>query len=211
MQIGGFLKMTLTDYPGYIAAVVFTQGCNFRCTYCHNSELIPNALGSIDEGEVIDYIKGKKYFLDGVVITGGEPTIQNDLVQFIKKIKKMGLLVKLDTNGSRPDVVEELINKNLVDCVAMDLKASWKNYSRVIHREGFENKCRRSFEIIQRSLVQHIFRTTVFPPVNTEEDLNEIRSQLLQPGKYVLQKLQDSDKFIEKPKSPPLVTVTAGS
>lgn len=194
MRIGGFQKMTLTDYPGYIAAVIFTQGCNFRCTYCHNSELIPDRSGSIDEREVLDYLNGKKYFLDGVVITGGEPTFQKDLLPFIKKIKKMGLLVKLDTNGSRPDIVEELINEKLVDCIAMDLKASWKNYFRVIHREGFENKCRRSFEIIQRSPVSHIFRTTVFPPVNTEEDLESIRAELLPSDRYVLQKLQASDK-----------------
>ena len=129
MKISGFQKLTLLDYPGKIACIIFTQGCNYKCSYCQNSLLIPCSNEKlIDEEEVIDYLEKRKNLLDGIVISGGEPTVQCGLVNFIERVKKIGLLVKLDTNGSNPAIIKRLIDEGLVDYVAMDIKNSLNKY-----------------------------------------------------------------------------------
>ncbi len=133
MVLGGYQKLTLIDYPGKIATTVFTVGCSFRCPFCHNPELVKHGTWNMEqrttmEKEFFEFLKKSKGKLEGVCITGGEPAIQPDLEEFIKKIKKLGFLVKLDTNGSRPDVLKKLMDKKLLDFVAMDIKSSSKNY-----------------------------------------------------------------------------------
>ena len=123
MNIGGLVKNSFVDYPQQIAAVIFTNGCNMNCWYCHNQDLITGTRARIPEDFVLSYLKERKNKIDGVVITGGEPTLQIDLLPFIKKIKDMGYLVKLDTNGSNPNILEELISLKLIDYIAMDIKA----------------------------------------------------------------------------------------
>lgn len=123
MIIGGFQKTSLIDYPDKISAIVFTQGCNFRCGYCHNPELIKTDGSLIEESSVLDFLKSRVGKLDAVVITGGEPTLQKDLIDFIKKIKTMNYLVKLDTNGTSPNTVSDLINEKLVDYIAMYIRS----------------------------------------------------------------------------------------
>ncbi|HPO83020.1 MAG TPA: anaerobic ribonucleoside-triphosphate reductase activating protein, partial [bacterium] len=124
MLIGGLHKLSLIDYPGKLSAVVFTRGCNFRCPYCHNPELIEDNGGDIiDEEEVFSFLDERKGKLDGVVMTGGEPTLQSDIAEFLEKVKRLGFFVKLDTNGSYPERIKELIDRKLLDYIAMDIKA----------------------------------------------------------------------------------------
>ena len=132
MKIHGFNKTTLLDYPEHLAATIFTGGCNFRCPFCHNGGLVldPDSQPAISEEEVLKFLQKRRGILQGVCITGGEPTLQPDLENFVRKIKEMGYLVKLDTNGSRPEVLKSLLEKGLLDYVAMDIKASEENYAR---------------------------------------------------------------------------------
>ncbi|MDO8558282.1 MAG: anaerobic ribonucleoside-triphosphate reductase activating protein [bacterium] len=193
MTIGGFQKLSLVDYPGKVCSIIFTQGCNFRCPYCHNPELVEvKKEGAVPAEEILEYLGAKSWLLDGVCITGGEPTLQGDLPSFIRKIKDIGLLVKLDTNGSNPTMVRELIGKNLVDYIAMDLKHPWARYGDVAHspnRAATEN-CKKTFELIQSSGVDHEFRTTVFPQLQCEEDLFEMAGYIKEGEKYFLQSLR---------------------
>ena len=131
MKIGGFQPLTLTDYPGRVAAIVFTQGCNWRCPYCHNAQLRPRerpASELISESYVVGYLSKRRDHLDGLDITGGEPTIQEDLPRFIREVRRFGLKIKLDTNGSRPGILNGLLEENLLDNVAMDIKAPLDQY-----------------------------------------------------------------------------------
>ena len=138
MEISGFEKLTLTDYPGKVACIVFTQGCNFKCPFCHNSDLIKFKEGEILEKDVLDYIDKRKNMLDGVVITGGEPTMQRDLISFLKQIKDLGLNIKLDTNGVKPDVLEKIIRLKLVDYIATELKYYRRENIAVINDKDIE-------------------------------------------------------------------------
>jgi len=181
MEISGFQKLSLLDFPATLASIVFTQGCNFRCIYCHNPELLQIKKGLIPEEEVLSYLESKKYFLGGVVITGGEPTLQEDLPSFCMKIKSLGLNVKLDTNGSNPGILRQLTANKLVDYFAMDLKAPWEKYPDIIKKTGYQDLCKESMEIIRKSGVEYIFRTTVLESHLSPDDADVIRSYLL-PG-----------------------------
>jgi len=208
MIIGGFQKLSLVDYPNKVAVVVFMQGCSFRCPYCHNPELIPikkrnKPRLSREAGEIFKYLEKKKYFLDGVCITGGEPTLHDSLPDFIKQTKELGLLVKLDTNGSNPTMIKKLIKNKLVDYLAMDLKSSWENYDKVINinDKKIVNDCKKTFKIIQASNIDHEFRTTVFPAIQTKKDFIKIASYLGPGEKYYLQNIKykkNLDKKIDK-------------
>lgn len=190
MKIGGFQPLTLLDFPGKVAAIVFTQGCLFRCDYCHNPDLIPrNVAGSYDEAEILSLLERRSTILDGVCITGGEPTIQPDLLDFMAQIKALGLLVKLDTNGWRPEVVRQALERNLVDYIAMDIKAPWSKYEDIIKipADTIVARCQESLRLIIASGIDHEFRTTVWSAVHTPQDLTEIASYLPPDTYYNLQ------------------------
>ena len=160
MEIGGFQKFSVNNFPGFIAAVVFTQGCNFHCHYCHNKELIPIIKGTIDEEEILDYLEENKNFLDGLVITGGEPCLQSDLIDFIRVIKKMDLMVKLDTNGSFDIVVKELIENNLIDYIAMDIKSPPDEYHLFSGSKKTWDYVKKTLYLLRNSEIDYELRTT---------------------------------------------------
>ncbi len=193
MKIAGFQKLSLIDYPGIICSIVFTQGCLFRCPYCHNSELVDvKKEGVISEDEVLDFLCSKKEFVEGVSITGGEPTLQKDLPEFIKKIKSLGFLVKLDTSGVYPGMVQKLLDDNLLDYIAMDIKNTWERYGEVVQSKNVTavGNCKKTFLIIQSSGVDHEFRTTVFSQVHTQDDFLEIAGYLKDGEKYFIQNIR---------------------
>ena len=197
MVIAGLQKLSLIDYPSKVCSVVFTQGCLFRCAYCHNPELIPITAAGMPEATVFNHLKERQKFLDGVCITGGEPTLHRDLPAFIRKIKALGLLVKLDTNGSNPLMVESLINERSVDYLAMDLKYTWKKYDEIANTKNktvIEN-CRQTFGLIQFSGVDHEFRTTILPGVHREQDFFEMAGYLKPGEKYFIQQTQFVKNF----------------
>ncbi len=192
IEIGGFQKLTLIDFPGKIASAVFLQGCNLNCVYCHNRHLIPLKRGNLNVQDILEYLEGARAFLDGVVISGGEPTIQKGLLLFAQELKRIGYAVKIDTNGTNPEMLELLLSKGLVDFVAMDVKAPLtpEKYSGVCgHRvdEEFMEKIRKSVEIVTSYGVAHEFRTTVVEELLTPADIIEIARSLPPQSSYVLQ------------------------
>lgn len=191
MQIGGFQKFSLIDYPDKIAAIVFTQGCNFRCPYCHNPELIGNKEGLLGEDEILSFLKTRQGKLDGVVITGGEPTLQRDLGEFCTAIKKLGFLIKLDTNGTNPQMLSFLIGHKLVDYIAMDIKTSLENYPQITRTQLDFQTIKQSVELIQQSGISHEFRTTVANELFKQGDFKGIAA-LVKDSKYYLQKFVPS-------------------
>lgn len=196
MLIAGFQKLTLIDYPGKLATTVFTLGCNFRCPFCHNPELIINRATHIaernyPEKEFFKFLKTRKNKLEGVCITGGEPTLQNDLIDFIKKIKKAGFLVKLDTNGGRPDVLRKLYSLKLLDFVAMDIKNSLKKYDKANGIKTDKDRIKLSVDLIMNSRVPYEFRTTVVPGIHVLKDFDEIAEWLTGAESYFLQEYRE--------------------
>ncbi|HOF06221.1 MAG TPA: anaerobic ribonucleoside-triphosphate reductase activating protein [Syntrophales bacterium] len=190
MKIGGFQKFSLIDYPGMISAVVFTQGCNFRCPYCHNPELVdPRRFGAtIPAGDILEFLAGRRGKLDAVVVTGGEPTMQGDLFEFMKDIKAMGFLVKLDTNGSAPVVLARLLAAGLVDYVAMDLKGPLDRYPAIVRTDVKTDDIERSVSLITGSGIGHEFRTTLVPSLLTAGDVLAMADLVKAAPKYVLQR-----------------------
>ena len=181
MRVGGFLPFSLSDYPGKVAAVVFAQGCNFRCPFCHNVELLPRARATAELVPltwVAHHLQRRRAQLDGVVVSGGEPTIQSSMPAFLGWLRSIGLAVKLDTNGSRPDVLEAVLDENLVDYVAMDVKAPLETYDRLAGRRVDVAAIQRSIELIATSDVPHEFRTTVVPGLHRDGDLERCRALL---------------------------------
>ena len=163
MIIKGLQRHTLIDYPGKIACVVFTFGCNFRCGYCHNPELIvDDGRPEISQQEVLDFLKERVGFLDGVVISGGEPTLNGDLPNFISKIKQMGFSVKLDTNGTNPKMLKELMDRNLLDYIAMDIKGPLEDYDKIANVKVDIDKIKKSVDIV-KNFRDYEFRTTAVP------------------------------------------------
>ena len=177
MKISGIIKTTLIDYPGHIATSIFTQGCNFRCPYCHNPDLIPGDLESKEYMNLDyfwDFLENRKEFLDGVAITGGEPTLQDDLIEFIEEIKNRDFKIKLDTNGSRPKIIKNLIDNELVDYIAMDIKSSIEKYSNYSDDSSIGEKIMESVNLIKESEIDYEFRTTVVPGLHDENEVKEI-------------------------------------
>lgn len=173
MKFGGLVKFTLIDFPGCPAAIVFTQGCNFRCRYCHNPELIYPHLFTepMPEEEIESFLQRRKGTLEGVVVSGGEPTLHEDLPQFLSHLKSLGYKTKLDTNGSRPEVLKNLIDNKLVDFIAMDLKAPLEKYALITGADTNEAVIKQSITLIQNSGLPHEFRTTYDKEVLTDEDI----------------------------------------
>lgn len=188
MKIGGLIKFTLIDYPGHVAAVVFTQGCNFRCRYCHNPELVyPHLLQeSMPKDDVLSFLRKRKGTLEGVVITGGEPTLHLGLIDFMAEIKALGYKIKLDTNGTKPEVLQEAIERQLVDFVAMDLKAPLEKYSLITGVEFDPKIIQKSMDMIVASGLPYEFRTTYDKEVLTDKDIQAI-SDSVQGKNYRVQ------------------------
>lgn len=200
MIIAGLQKTTLIDYSGKIAATVFLAGCNFRCDWCYSSELVlPEKIKNqprISEKDLFDFLGKRKGLLDGIVICGGEPTINKDLPGFIKKVKKQNsFLVKLDTNGSNPEMLKQLIDDKLIDYVAMDIKLPKEKYSRVFFGDIGIRNIEKSIKILKEDKVDYEFRTTVAPKVLNKEDVINIAKWISPAKKYYLQNFR-SEKTI---------------
>jgi len=199
MFIGGLEKTTLTDFPGKVACIVFLVNCNFKCPYCYNKELTAYKFFKkskrklIPEEEFFEFLSKNKKMLDGVVITGGEPTCSPGLIDFVEKIKKMGFDIKFDSNGSNPIILKELIDKKLVDYIAMDIKAPLFKYKEIVRTTVPQKNIRESISIITSSIVPHEFRTTLYPKL-TVKDFIEMSSYI--PGeKWFLQDMDPSHAY----------------
>ena len=198
MNIGGFQPFSLSDYPGKISALIFTQGCNFRCPFCHNGSLISvKDIGKIKEEEIFFFLKEREHWLDGVVVTGGEPTIHKDLPDFLRSIREIGLLIKLDTNGSRPDVLRFLFEEGLVDYVAMDIKAPMSIYNKLAGVTVPLKRVEESISLIVDSGIEHEFRTTEVKSLLSPEDIIEIKKNVPKGSKYCLQEFRPENALEE--------------
>jgi len=186
MKIGGYVKNSFVDYPGKISFVVFTNGCNLRCWYCHNSHLFQNR-DFVDEDFIFNFLKTHKTFIDAVVISGGEPTLQADLKEFILKVKKLGFLIKLDTNGTNFDVLKALIEDKLIDYVAMDIKAPLEKYDKIVKVHFDKDSIKKSIEFLKQNKVSYEFRTTFSPDLNLD-DIEKICEQIKGAETFSLQK-----------------------
>ncbi len=201
MKIYGLQKLTLLDYPGKVACTVFTGGCNFRCPFCHNASLVthidPSA--TLEEEEFFKFLNKRQGILDGVCVSGGEPLLQEDIEKFIEKIKMLGFLVKLDTNGSFPAVLERLVKAKKVDYVAMDIKNSKEHYGLTTGDEKVPlEKVEESAAFLMQGLVPYEFRTTVVKELHTKEDFKAIGQWLSKDSPYFLQNFVDSGDLIEE-------------
>ncbi|OYO76325.1 anaerobic ribonucleoside-triphosphate reductase activating protein, partial [Lachnotalea glycerini] len=173
MQIHGFNKTTLLDYPGHLASTVFLGNCNFRCPFCHNRGLVlcPEKEPVIPTELVLEHINKRKNILEGICITGGEPTLSSDLYEFISQIKRVGLLVKLDTNGYRPEMLSALMKDHMLDYIAMDIKSSYENYYKVAGLDRLDmNKIDNSIHMIMESGIDYEFRTTLIKELHSMDD-----------------------------------------
>jgi pyruvate formate lyase activating enzyme len=203
MKISGLQKLTLLDYPGKMACTVFTYGCNFRCGFCHNALLVTESNNdNISEDEFFSFLKKRQGILDGVCISGGEPTLQSELKDFIIKVKSLGYAVKLDTNGSNPRLLKNLIEENLLDYVAMDVKNSLEKYSQTCGCEVNIENIKESVSIIMKSGIDHEFRTTTVREYHSTEDFESIAQWLNGDSKYFLQHFEDSGNLIADNLSP---------
>ncbi|MFH1509790.1 MAG: anaerobic ribonucleoside-triphosphate reductase activating protein [Candidatus Nealsonbacteria bacterium] len=200
IKIGGIQKTTLIDYPGRVASTVFLSGCNFRCPFCYSSELVlPEKIKDhpqFSEDYFFDFLKERVGLLEGVVVCGGEPTINKDLPEFIKKIKDMGFLVKLDTNGSNPDMLEYLIKEGLLDYVAMDIKNSKEKYVQTVKGEVDLKSIDRSVNLLKEGKVDYEFRTTIVPGVHDKKDILSIAKWISPAKRYFLQNFK-AEKTID--------------
>lgn len=200
MKIMGFQKTTLLDYPQKIAATVFTGGCNMRCPFCHNPELIlQNQEAIMSEQEFFEMIAKRKKFLDAICISGGEPTLQPDLEAFIERIKSLGYLVKLDTNGSASDRLKSMIERKLIDYVAMDIKNSLQKYHMTmgIHSQKILDEIQKSVEILLHCDIPYEFRTTVVRGFHEARDFYEIGEWIRGARAYYLQNFEDHGKVLQ--------------
>jgi len=200
MVFYGIDKFSLVDYDEKIACTLFTGGCNFKCPFCHNSSLVnlaenPNA---ISEEEILKYLKTRKGVIDAVVITGGEPTLHKDLLRVIKAIKDMGFLVKLDTNGTNPEMVKELVDQNLLNYVAMDIKNSKEKYASTVGLASLDmSKIQKTIDFLMENRVDYEFRTTTIDEYHSIDDFEEIGKWLKGAKKYRIQKFIDNENCIK--------------
>ena len=200
MEIHGFNKTTLLDYPGHVACTVFTGHCNMRCPFCHNGDLVltPGSQPAISEEEFFSFLNKRKNILEGVAITGGEPTIQADLPEFIKRIKEYNLEVKLDSNGMRPEILRKLMDENLVDYFAMDIKSSKSGYSYATGIANFDlGPVEESVSLLMENRVPYEFRTTVLKPFHNTEVFEEIAEWIKDCSQYYLQNYVDSHRILK--------------
>ena len=192
MRIYGLQKLSLVDYPGKTAAVLFTGGCNFRCPFCHNFELVMNPGEPMDDNEVFDYLKKRRGLLDGVVITGGEPLLHSDIVQTVKEVKALGYPVKIDTNGTFPGRLAEVLNEG-IDYVAMDIKNCKEKYYITAGCDVDLDAVEKSIMLLKNGNTDFEFRTTVVSQLHVEEDFVRIGQWIKGSEKYYLQRFKDSE------------------
>jgi len=203
MKIGGLQKTSLLDFPEEVSSIIWTVGCNFSCPFCYNKDLVNGKIQEISEDEVLAYLEKRKKLIDGLVISGGEPFLQKDLKDFCKKVKKLGYKIKIDTNGTYPDKLKELIDEKLVDYISMDIKAPTKKYDSLAGKKIDLKKVKKSIKIIQESNVDYEFKTTFVPELLTKEDIVEIGKELKGSKKYFLQQFKNdipliSDEIMNK-------------
>lgn len=203
MKIASYLKLSLIDYPELIASVVFTPGCNFSCHYCHNVDLLQDHHEGVDIELIENHLDKRKGIIDGLVITGGEPTLQDGLIPFIQRIKLRGLKVKLDTNGYNPEQLKQLIKDDLLDYIAMDIKHLPKCYSSIVGCSVDETNILDSIDIIKSSHIEYEFRTTLVKPFHTMDDVLEMAKLLSGSKKYILQNYRYSEKQVNPIKYSP--------
>ena len=197
MFFAGFQKLTLLDYPGKVACILFTNGCNFRCPFCHNASLVRAQDGAdISDDEVLEFLKKRQGILEGVCISGGEPLIHNELKDFIREVKKLGYPVKLDTNGSFPQKLRELIGEGLVDYVAMDVKNSFEKYNETTGINADIDSVKESIEILINGNIDYEFRTTLVSGFHTPKDMQSIGEMIKGTKKYYLQNFADSGDIL---------------
>lgn len=199
MLLSGIQKFTLLDYPDHTSCIVFTPGCNFRCGYCHNKEFVlPELIQELKEDFIPEevffhFLDKRKNLLDAVVISGGEPTMMGDLLLFMRKIKEKGFLVKLDTNGNRPEILEKALAENLVDYIAMDVKTSLLGYKELVGNLANETNLKRSIEMIKNSGKDYEFRCTLIKDIHTPEILYGMKEILRGAKKFFLQSFRNHD------------------
>ena len=200
MRIHGLNKTTLLDYPEHVAAAVFLGGCNFRCPFCQNGDLVirPESQPVIDRAEVMEFLKKRKGILSGVCITGGEPTLAAGLEEFIREVRELGYLVKLDTNGYCPDTLCRLAEETLLDYIAMDIKSSMERYGEAAGVKDLDTeRIRESIRIVMESGIGYEFRTTVVKELHGEEELTAIGREIAGAERYFLQSYRDSGAVIQ--------------
>lgn len=200
MKVTGIQKLTLLDYPGVVACTVFTAGCNFRCPFCHNAMLVlPEQIDDecLTDDEVFGFLKKRRGVLDGVAVTGGEPLLHADMPEFLARVKELGYKIKLDTNGSNPELLSEIVKNKLVDRVAMDIKNAPEEYARTIGLKSFDiAPVERSKEILLRGDIDYEFRTTVVKGIHTKESLIGAAKWIEGAKEYYLQQFKDSGNLI---------------
>lgn len=199
MKFYGMQKMTLLDYPGYVACTLFTGGCNFRCPFCHNALLVLDLDENytIPEEEVLAFLKKRQGLLDGVCVTGGEPLINKDIGNFLSKVKELGFKIKLDTNGTNPALLKELVSQNLVDYVAVDIKNSPEKYAETVGLKSFDmSTINETVNFLMNGSVDYEFRTTVTKQFHTEKSMEEAARFIRGAKRYFLQNFVDSGNLI---------------
>lgn len=195
----GLEKISLVDYEGKIACTLFTKGCNFKCPFCHNSTLVYGNDPEINFIEILAYLEKRKNFLEVVCISGGEPTLGEDLEQYLIPIKQLGYLIKLDTNGTNPDLMQDLVNKKLIDYVAMDIKNSPTNYNKTTGLRNLDlTNIQKSIDYLKTNTIDYEFRTTLVDEFHTESDIEAIGQWLSGSKRYFLQKFVDHDTCIQE-------------
>lgn len=199
MNITGFQKLTLKDYPKHVACIIFTQGCNFKCPYCQNSDLISFENNNlISEEDVLHYLTKRKNMLEGVVITGGEPLLQKDIKTFIKKLKELGLKIKLDTNASNPILLKELLDEDLLNYVAMDIKNDYIDFEKTAGVKNLKmENINESINLLKNSNINHEFRTTIVKEFHKYQNIENICNLIGQDEKYYLQNFEDSQGVLD--------------
>lgn len=208
MEIGGLEKLTLIDYPGEVAAIIFTQGCNFRCHFCYNPMLVwPREVGelkyhqdhsSINQNDLFDFLQERKGRLDAVVITGGEPTLHPDLPEFLARIKNMGYKIKLDSNGTNPEMLKKVLAQNLIDYLAMDIKGPLEKYSQVVSVPVNLDNIQESIKILKESGVPYEFRSTLVPGLHTLEDIAKMGEMIQGADKWYLQFFKSDTPLVDR-------------
>ncbi|MCC5911197.1 MAG: anaerobic ribonucleoside-triphosphate reductase activating protein [Clostridiaceae bacterium] len=196
MKIIGIEKSSFIDYPNKISTVYFTAGCNFRCPYCHNGPIVKGVGENIKEEEIFSFLEKRKKFIDALCISGGEPTLYEEIYDFIKKVKEKGFFIKLDTNGTNPEMLKNLLKEELIDYVAMDIKAPLHKYEFITKTKVDIEDIKASIHLLKNTSIDYEFRTTVCKELLTEEDILEIAKYLKGSKRYYIQNFKDVESVL---------------